>query len=255
MNNNYALEINNLYVNYDPSTPALENINLKIPENDYLGIIGPNGGGKSTLIKCILNLIDFQQGTIKIFGSPNTVNNKVISYVPQVSSMEKFFPISVREVILTSFNSGSFHPFRRYSKDEIKKTESYLEQVQISHLADRQISGLSGGESQRLLIARALAFNPKILLLDEPTSNVDPTSRKLIFELLAKLNKKMTIILITHDTLAVASEVKHLACLNKTLVYHGDPQVNETIVEGLYGCPVDLLAHGVPHRVLGPKQN
>jgi len=253
MATNYAIEIENLYVNYDPSTPALENINLKIPEYDYLGIIGPNGGGKSTLIKCILHLIDFHQGTIKVFGSKQ--KNQLISYVPQVSGMEKSFPISVREVILTSFNSGSFHPFRRFSKEEIIKANSYLDQVQIKHLADRQISGLSGGESQRLLIARALAFNPKILLLDEPTSNVDPTSRKLIFELLARLNKTMTIILVTHDTLAIASEVKHIACLNKTLVYHGNPEVNESIVESLYGCPVDLLAHGVPHRVLGPKQN
>jgi len=249
-----AIEIKDLSVNYSTEQPALSNINFKVPENDYLGIIGPNGGGKSTLIKCILNLIDNYKGTIKIFGEEGKKNLNFLSYVPQFSSMEKTFPISVREVILTSFDKGTFHPFKRYTKNEYTQADYFLNLLSIDNLADRQIGGLSGGENQRLLIARALAANPKILILDEPTSNVDPTSRNLIFSLLAKLNKNLTIILITHDTMAIASEVKHIACLNQTLVYHGDPKLTDKTVEALYGCPVDLLAHGVPHRVLGKKE-
>ena len=125
-----------------------------------------------------------------------------------------------------------------------------LEKVGITDLANRQISELSGGEFQKMLIARALATNPKLLLLDEPTASVDAASRDQIYGLLAELNKNMTIILVTHDLLAVSSQVTRLACLNGQLVYHGEPELTEKVVNNLYGCPVDLIAHGVPHRVL-----
>ena len=121
----------------------------------------------------------------------------------------------------------------------------------IGDLAERQISALSGGEFQRMLIARALAAEPKILLLDEPTASVDPGSREMIYELLTELNKEITIVMVTHDLMAVAAQVSNLACLSGTLVYHGEPKLTEEVVSEMYGCPVDLIAHGVPHRVLG----
>lgn len=125
-----------------------------------------------------------------------------------------------------------------------------LKLLGIESLAGRQISALSGGEFQRMLIARAIAADPQILLLDEPTASVDANSREKIYELLSELNKKMTILLVTHDLFAISSQVKRLACLNGRLVYHGEPELNEAVVNQLYGCPVELIAHGVPHRVL-----
>jgi len=125
-----------------------------------------------------------------------------------------------------------------------------VERVGIGSLANRQIAKLSGGEFQKMLIARALAVNPRLLLLDEPTASVDAVSRDQIYGLLAELNQNMTIILVTHDLLAISSQVHRLACLNGRLVYHGEPELTGNIVNNLYGCPVDLIAHGVPHRVL-----
>lgn len=141
-------------------------------------------------------------------------------------------------------------PFMKYSNADKEISYEQLKRVGIVRLANRQISALSGGEFQRLLIARALTINPEILLLDEPTASVDASSRDQIYDLLEALNKKMTIVLVTHDLLAISSKVRRLACLNGSLVYHGEPELNEHIVNELYGCPVDLIAHGVPHRVL-----
>ena len=140
--------------------------------------------------------------------------------------------------------------FHKYCKEDLEKTEQALEAVGIVHLRNRMISDLSGGEFQKMLIARALAVEPKLMLLDEPTASVDAQSRDAIFSLLNRLNQKMTIVLVTHDLMAVSSHVKELACINGKLVYHGIAEINEEIVQNLYNCPVDLIAHGVPHRVL-----
>jgi len=141
-------------------------------------------------------------------------------------------------------------PFHRFSDEDKKYADSLLERVGILSLAGRQISQLSGGEFQKMLIARGLAVRPRLLLLDEPTASVDAKAREQIYKLLAELNEDMTIVMVTHDMLAVASEVKSLACMSRELVYHGEPELNDNIVLTLYGCPVDLIAHGVPHRVL-----
>jgi zinc transport system ATP-binding protein len=137
--------------------------------------------------------------------------------------------------------------FARYSSEDHEQTQAAIEQIGLSHLSTRQVSQLSGGEFQRMLIARALVSQPKLLLLDEPTASVDATARRQIYEL---LGKHMTIILVSHDMLAISSQVSSLACLNSRLVYHGEPELNEKTVNSLYGCPVDLIAHGLPHRVL-----
>lgn len=173
-----------------------------------------------------------------------------VAYVPQFASLDKAFPITMLEVVLTGSLPKALKPFFRYQAKDRELAMTYLEKVGIDHLANRQIAQLSGGEFQKMLIARALAVKPKLLLLDEPTASVDATSREHIFNLLGELNKEMTVILVTHDLMAISSHVKHLACLNTHLVYHGEPELNEEIVNHLYGCPIDLLAHGVPHRVL-----
>ncbi len=244
-----AVHVENLTVYYG-QTPALSRVCLDVNDKDYLGIIGPNGGGKSTLLKAILGLVPAAVGAVEIYGQKFDKCKGTVGYVPQFSEFDKSFPITVREVVLTGLMKQGLSPFHRFSARDRKFAESLLERVGILPLAGRQISQLSGGEFQKMLIARGLAVRPKLMLLDEPTASVDAKSREQIYSLLAELNKDMTIIMVTHDLLAVASEVKSLACLSRELVYHGEPELNDNIVQTLYGCPVDLIAHGVPHRVL-----
>ena len=249
-----ALHIRDLTVCYGRMT-AISEVCLDVPEGAYLGIMGPNGGGKSTLLKAILGLLPVRQGEISVFGAPLRQKRQLIGYVPQFAAMDRRFPISVFEVALTGCLSPGLHPFFHYSAKNKETAREALERLDIAHLARRQIAELSGGEFQRLLIARALASEPRLLLLDEPTASIDPNSRDHIYALLHALNKAgMTIILVTHDLMAVSSNVDSLACLNQTLVYHGEPELSADIVTHMYGCPVDLIAHGVPHRVLGTHE-
>lgn len=244
-----ALHIDNISVYYGDEV-ALSNVCLDVAHGEMLGIIGPNGGGKSTLLKAILGLTPITTGSIQIYGQEPGKNKAAVGFVQQFATMDKRFPISAIEVVLTGRTKPGLSLFTRYSEEDKESAHAQLKRVGIEHLANRQISELSGGEFQRLLIARALAVNPKLLLLDEPTASVDASSRNQIYQLLREINDEMTIVLVTHDLLAISSEVRKLACLNGKLVYHGEPQLNETIVNELYGCPVDLIAHGVPHRVL-----
>ena len=244
-----AIHIENLSVYYG-ETLAIKNICMDVNQGEFLGIIGPNGGGKSTLLKAILGLIPITSGKVQIYGKKLNKNRASVGYVPQFATMDRRFPISALEVVLTGRNKPGLSPFMKYSNTDKEISYEQLKRVGIEKLANRQISALSGGEFQRLLIARALTINPEILLLDEPTASVDASSRDQIYHLLEDLNKGMTIVLVTHDLLAISSKVRKLACLNGSLVYHGEPELNEHIVNRLYGCPVDLIAHGVPHRVL-----
>ena len=247
--NEKAVKIENLSVYYG-LTPAVTGICLDIDEGEYLGIIGPNGGGKSTLLKALLGLVPVSSGTVSIFGKPPEKNRAQIGYVPQVASVDKSFPISVLEVVMSGRLKRGLTPFFRFSDEDRAAAQGLLEQVGIEQLGGRQISQLSGGQFQKMLIARALAVSPRLLLLDEPTASVDASSRAQIFSLLSRLNQSMTIILVTHDLLAISSQVRRLACLSGQLVYHGEPEITDSVVNSLYGCPVDLIAHGVPHRVL-----
>lgn len=244
-----VIHIKNLSVNYG-QTSALTDVCFDVCEKEFLGIMGPNGGGKSTLLKAVLGLIPISSGEILICGEKRGKNNTAIGYVPQYAVMDRKFPITSVEVVMSAFLKGGLHPFFRYTKEDRKTAFEYMEKVGVEKLAERQISELSGGEFQRLLIARALAVKPKILLLDEPTASVDPSSREQIYNLLDEINKDMTIVMVTHDLTAISAKVKRLACLNNTLVYHGDPTLSQDVINHLYGCPVDLIAHGVPHRVL-----
>lgn len=245
-----VLSIKNLTVKYE-QVLALDRINLQVQEGDFLAIIGPNGGGKTTFLKAVLGLIRKESGEILIENKSIEKNRHLIGYVPQISLVDRKFPISVLEVVMTGILKPGLHLFFKYSKEDKQVALEKLDMVGIKHLANRQIADLSGGEFQRLLIARALATNPKILFLDEPTASVDPHSKEQIYNVLATLNKSITIVMVTHDLLAITKTVKNIACLNRTLIYHGEPVLTETVVNQMYGCPVDLIAHGVPHRVLG----
>ncbi|HBD86841.1 MAG TPA: ABC transporter [Clostridiales bacterium] len=243
------VHIENLSVCYG-QTPAVTGVSLDVAAGEYLGVIGPNGGGKSTLLKAILGLVPISSGTVRISGGEGGKSRPNIGYVPQLAEMEKKFPITLMEVVLTGRLRAGLKPFFRFSEKDREIASRLIERVGIGHLANRRISDLSGGEFQKMLIARALAAEPALMLLDEPTASVDAASQEQIYSLLAELNRHMTIILVTHDLMAVSSQVRSLACMNRSLVYHGEPELTENVVKSLYGCPVDLIAHGLPHRVL-----
>lgn len=244
-----AIRINNLSVYYG-QTPAITGVCFDVVDGEYLGIIGPNGGGKSTLLKAILGLVPLTSGDVQIYGKAPEKNKELVGYVPQVISIDKRFPITLLEVILTGRIKTGLSPFFRFTNSDREIAYELIEKVGLQGLENRQISRLSGGEFQKMLIARAITMNPKLLLLDEPTANVDENSRNQIYNLLEELNRNMTIVMVTHDLFAVSSKIGRLACINDHLIYHGKPELSENIVNKLYGCPVDLIAHGVPHRVL-----
>lgn len=245
---NPLIILNNVFAGYYPNQNILEDINITINENEFLGIIGPNGGGKTTLLKLILGLIKPNRGTVLIDGKIPPNKDCKVGYVPQYSNFDKTYPISVKDAILTAKpNKNYFGSFKkRYDNDLVEKV---LTQVDLYDKKNEQIGHLSGGQQQRVLIARALAVNPKILLLDEPTSSIDSRTGQSIYELLAELNKEKTIILVSHDIGAISKSVKKIACLNKSLVYHDSKEITKEMLEATYQCPVDLIAHGVPHRV------
>lgn len=246
----HAIEIRNLNVHYG-NIAALQDINLQIDYGDFTGIIGPNGSGKSTLIKCILGLVKPSRGDISVLGMRPQEARGQIGYVPQAAQIDRQFPISVREAVMMGRLVAGTGFLHRYDTEDMKVVDRYLDQLEILNLADRQIGQLSGGQLKRVLVARALVVMPRILLLDEPTAGVDAHSSSHIYEILRELNREITIIIVTHDTMAVSSYLKSIACINQTLFYHGDPNLSSDLVMQVYGCPVDLIAHGVPHRVLG----
>ncbi len=196
---NEAIEIKNLSVGYS-AEHTLNNISLDVNKGEFLYIIGPNGGGKTTLIKTVLGFIAYDTGHIKIFGNNINSGKRKIGYVPQNSQTEKDFPITVLETVGTAFLQSSLNPFKIFSKKKKLRAFNLLKLLGVDHLAQHQIGSLSGGEFQRVLIARALARNPEILILDEPCANTDPASSQKIHEILEAENKKgVTVIVVSHD--------------------------------------------------------
>lgn len=243
-----VLKLTDVWVEFDGVT-VLQDQNLTLFADDFLGIIGPNGGGKTTLLKVILGLIEPSKGEIKVLDQSPINARKKVGYVPQLSFFERDFPINVMDVVL--MGRLSVRPlFRKFTQEDQNAALMALEKVEMVDLRHRQIGKLSGGERQRVFIARALVSNPKLLLLDEPTASVDPKMKTGIYDLLDALKKDMTIILVTHDMGAVSSHVDKIACLNCHLYYHDDKNISKEMIEAVYQCPVDLIAHGVPHRVL-----
>ena len=246
-----SLEIENLHVSLKGKI-VLEDINLVLNEKEFLGIIGPNGAGKTTFLKTVVGLIKPNKGKIKIFGKLLSGQKSLIGYVPQFNTFDINYPISVSEVVQMGLLGGKR---KENSFPESDRVSTALNQAGLSEFSDRRINELSGGELQRVLIARALVNNPKILLLDEPTTSIDSFQGQNFYDLLRKLNEAITIILVSHDIGAVSSYVKKIACLNKTLVFHDSKDISKEMLESTYKCPVDLIAHGVPHRVLDKHEH
>ncbi len=211
------IEVNNLSFAYNLDV-VLKNINLKIHKGDYLGIVGPNGGGKTTLLKCILGLVNPLSGSVKLF-SP------LVGYVPQKVNFDQNFPSTVREVVAMGLY-GKKGLFKTLNKEDWVAVDKALEQVNMEKFADRRISDLSGGQQQRVFIARALVSSPEVIFLDEPTVGVDTETRNQFFDLLRKMNEelKLTLVLITHDMDVILHHgVTEVAFINKELLFYGNP--------------------------------
>lgn len=242
-----ALKIESLSFSYE-ELKILEDINLSLPEKEFVGIIGPNGGGKTTLLKLILGILEPTSGKILIFDKPIKYQKKLVGYVPQYSNFDSHFPITVWDVVLSA-RLGKSSLLARYTKRDHEIVSDALDKVNILDLKNELIGNLSGGQKQRVLIARALATEPKILLLDEPTASIDTKAGKSFYDLLHQLNETITIILVSHDIGAVSQYVNKIACLNKKLIFHDSKEITNEMLEATYECPVDLIAHGIPHRV------
>lgn len=240
--------LEDVWVYYDGML-ALEAVNLCINQYAILGIIGPNGGGKTTLLKVILGILKPNRGKVTVLGNSPQRARKSIGYVPQHSLIDHDFPISAWEVVLLG-RAGQRGMFRRYTKEDEKFAIEVLEEVGMLDFKDRQIGKLSGGERQRVFIARALVAKPRMLLLDEPTASVDTSMQAEFYEMLVRLKERMAIILVSHDIGAVSTYVDKIACLNHQLYYHDSKEIRPEDLEAVYQCPVELIAHGVPHRVL-----
>ncbi len=244
-----AIEINDLTIRREGQT-VLDRVSLKIEEGQSYAIIGPNGGGKTTLLKSILGLIKPDSGSVKIYGEIPAVNRYLLGYVPQFHTFDFSYPISVREMVLTGRLGRIKGIRRRYTDEDRRSAEEAMKTLGILHLADRTLHDLSGGEQQRAIIARAIVGNPKVLLLDEPTVYVDSPTEEKFHDILTELHKKMTIIMVTHDIGVISSGVDVIACLNVKMFTHHSAEITGDMIENTYKCPVDLIAHGLAHRVL-----
>lgn len=244
-----VVSVKNLHFSFG-ATEVLRDVSFGIKRGEFLAIIGPNGGGKSTLLKILLGILKPDKGEVKIFGQKPGVNKK-IGYVPQNVTAGRGFPITVLDVALMGrmLTKGG-----RKRKEDIDFAHRVLEELQISNVADNRIDDLSGGQRQRVLMARALAAEPELLFLDEPASNVDTEGQTRIYDLLAKLNSKMTIAVVSHDLTIIPKYATSVACVSTTLHKHDEAEVTPDMIHMAYGqtaeCPVELVAHGHPHRVL-----
>ncbi len=246
--NDVIVNIDHLWLQYG-TTIALEDITFQLHALDFVSIIGPNGGGKTTLLKVLLGLVHPSRGRVRVLGNAPHQGRGEIGYVPQQATLDKDFPITVWDVTLMG-RLGRLPLFQRYQARDRELVADALRRVNMYDFRRRQIGKLSGGQQQRVLIARALVSQPRLLLLDEPTASIDSEIKREIYELLSELNEQVTIVMVSHDIGVVSSYVKTIACLNRRLVYHNEKDVTPEMLAETYQCPVDLIAHGVPHRVL-----
>ena len=245
-----AIEMKGVCFSYD-NVPVLEDVGFTLKQGDFMALIGPNGGGKTTLLKLVLGILKPDKGVIKVLGEPPHDAKNRVGYLPQNTGFNTAFPITVMELAIMGRLSRS-RMGRWYSGDDHAKVKEALNKVGMWKYRFSQIGKLSGGQRHRVFIARALVTDPEILLLDEPTAGVDSEFGVALYDLLKELNKRVTIVVITHDIGIISSYIKSVACINRTLVFHEGGEITTEMLDMAYQCPVDLIAHGIPHRVL-PK--
>lgn len=222
--------------------PVLSDIDLTVGAKDFLAVIGPNGGGKTTLLRLILGSLKPDRGTLSVFGLPAKKARRFVGYVPQHERFDPDFPVSALEVVLMGrLHSRAFFP--RYSKRDYFAAQETMGLLGVDDLQDNRYGGLSGGQKQRVLIARALVAEPQLLILDEPTASVDSRVEQDVYELLTRLNKEITIMIVSHDLGFVSAYVNKVACLNQRLMVHSIEEITSEVLSGLYQSPVEMIEH------------
>jgi len=238
------IELNKVSTGYKEKV-ILKNVTMNIFQNDFIGVIGPNGGGKTTFIKLLLGQLPAYGGSINYFLD----KRQTIGYLPQQNQFDKKFPITAIEVVMSGLMTKK-GIFGRYTKTDRTKAEEVLEEVGVLHLKDKTIGDLSGGEMQRVFLSRALIASPEILILDEPSTYVDSNYEGELYEKLKVLNERMAIVLVSHDMGIISRHVKSIACINKDFHYHLSNKISKEQLDA-YKCPLKLITHGhVPHTVL-----
>lgn len=241
------VKLNDISYGYQQE-PVIENVNLEIHKKDFVGMIGPNGGGKSTIIKIILGLIKPWSGQIKTGRNVDGTPVKM-GYLPQFHEFDKSYPITVREVILSGL-IGQSRKHLRFSRPQKNKASELIESLGLKDIERKGIGELSGGQMQRVFLGRALVSTPDLLILDEPGTYVDNRFESEMYQLLETINQDTAILLVSHDIGQIVSYVKTIACVNHYLHYHPTNSITDEILAS-YNCPIDLITHGrVPHRVL-----
>jgi zinc transport system ATP-binding protein len=236
--------LKNIYAGYNGEI-IVKNASFEIRQNDFIGIIGPNGGGKTTLVKVILGLIKPRSGEINYYQNPD----QLIGYLPQVHIIDKKFPISVRDVVRSGYMNKN-RLIRRFSKEEKANADLQMEKMGILMLRKKPIGELSGGQMQRVFLCRAILSSPKLLILDEPNNNVDNKFESDLYEALRILNDSMAIMIVSHDIGIISTYIKSIICVNRDVHYHNSNIIDETQLKA-YNCPIQLITHGeVPHTVL-----
>jgi len=244
-----VIEVHNVSFAYRDQ-PVLRHVTLDVMPGEFLGIVGPNAGGKSTLLKVILGLIEPDSGYVRVNGrNPHAACHR-LGYVAQYPSFPRDFPITVEQVVMLGrIGANGCNGWLkgllpgRYNKNDREIAHRVLAEVEADNLAERQIGSLSGGQLQRVLLARALAGEPRVLLLDEPTANIDQRLESDIFDLLKQLNQRMTILVVSHDIGFVSAYVTRVACINQTLVCHHTDAIDGQVIQELYGEDVRMVAH------------
>lgn len=233
---------------------VLSDINFTVHAGDFIAIIGPNGGGKTTLIKLVLGLLKPSGGIVRVNGKTPGRGGAVIGYVPQQINHNHNFPASALDVVLM----GRHTPQKRWSLRNGEDRQAALEALEkmgMEKFADRKITDLSGGQRQRVLIARALVTGPDLLVLDEPTAGIDTKGQAVFFNLLKTLNKELTILVVSHDLLVVSSFAKSIACVNRRLHYHDVAGSPVEVMNAYYSCsveevcPVETLVRGLNKNI------
>ncbi len=236
-----VVEINDLYFNYN-GAPILENVNLSFFERDFIWIVGPNGGGKTTLLKLVLGLLRPTRGRVRVLGQRPEAARREIGYMPQHTRFDPKFPVTVMDVALMG-RLGNGGRVGSYSSADKRIARDALHLVGLDPAGDKPLAELSGGQYRRLLIARALTAEPKILLLDEPTANLDLQVERDLFQILKKLNERLTIITVSHDPAFVSDFVEKVVCVKGTVAVHPTTQLQGTALDELYGSPMRMVRH------------
>lgn len=220
----------------------LDEVNLDIRSGDFVSVVGPNGGGKTTLLKIMLGLLRPTQGSAKLFGTPPHKSTKRVGYMPQHAKFDFHFPATVMDVVLMG-RLGHSRGFGMYSRRDKQTCLEKLEMVQLADRARESFSSLSGGQRQRVLIARALACEPELLMLDEPTSSLDQGIEGEIYDLFRELNRNITIVLVSHDLGFVSHYVKRVICVKRRVVIHPTSEISSEIINTIYGYPMKMVRH------------